>query len=243
MSTSIFDNILYESEEQLLHRFYNFKSDNALSSINISDIGIRFKLHKEQLICALGFNPDARFLIELLPILGFTTFNELNQERNSAFISDIYKRISLDNIIKIYERIKDNQKTLDVMQYLLRDRLLKIEREIDSTVNSMIIEKYKTEMRTIYNLGIASMDFTEERLDKRDSGFRALLNEVTMIVESKLIPIGEIFFRDSILPQEKQKLLNKGLIPKELIQSRINDPGINSQEKKILNDYLKLNRD
>ncbi|MGY8814966.1 MAG: hypothetical protein ACKVHQ_09675, partial [Gammaproteobacteria bacterium] len=126
------------------------------------------------------------------------------------FISDIYKRVSLDNVIKIYERIKDNQKTLDVMQYLLRDRLLKIEGEIDSTVNSMIIEKYKTEMRTIYNLGIASMDFTEERLNKRDSGFRALLNEVTMIVESKLIPIGEIFFRDSILPQEKQKLLNKG---------------------------------
>jgi hypothetical protein len=87
------------------------------------------------------------------------------------------------------------------------------------------------------------MDFTEERLNKRDSGFRALLNEVTMIVESKLIPIGEIFFRDSILPQEKQKLLNKGLIPKELIQSRINESGINPQEKKILNDYLRQNRD
>jgi hypothetical protein len=243
MTTSIFDEILYESEEQLLHRFYNVKSDNALSPINISEIGIRFKLHKEQLICALGFNPEARFLIEILPKLGFATFNELDQERNSAFISDIYKRVSLDNVIKIYERIKDNQKTLDVMQYLLRDRLLKIEGEIDSTVNSMIIEKYKTEMRTIYNLGIASMDFTEERLNKRDSGFRALLNEVTMIVESKLIPIGEIFFRDSILPQEKQKLLNKGLIPKELIQSRINESGINPQEKKILNDYLRQNRD
>ncbi|MGY8814965.1 MAG: hypothetical protein ACKVHQ_09670, partial [Gammaproteobacteria bacterium] len=82
MTTSIFDEILYESEEQLLHRFYNVKSDNALSPINISEIGIRFKLHKEQLICALGFNPEARFLIEILPKLGFATFNELDQERN-----------------------------------------------------------------------------------------------------------------------------------------------------------------
>jgi hypothetical protein len=188
MTKSIFNDILYETEEALLQRFYKFKTNKTTSVIPISDIATEFRLRKEQLICALGFNPEIRLLIEMLPILGYTTLNELDQERNNLFISDIYKRISLDNIIKIHERVKENQNSLEVMQYLLRNRLIKIESEIETTVNSMVIEKYKTEMRSVYNLGIASMDFTEERLDRTDSGFRALLNEVTMIVESKLIP-------------------------------------------------------
>lgn len=239
---SIFDDILFDSEEALLQRFYKFKSDSSTPATPISEISKSFMLRNEQLICALGFNPDARFLIELLPSLGYATFSELDQERNDIFISDIYKKLPLDNIEKIYERIKDNQKMLEAMQVLLKSRLEKIETEIESTVNSMIIEKYKSEMRAVYGLGIASIEFTEERLDKQDSGFRALLNEVTMIVENKLMPVGEIFFRDSILPQEKQKLLNKGLIPKELVQLRINENQIKSEEKKILMDYLRLNK-
>ena len=242
MIMSIFEDILYENDELLLQRFNQFKTNRSSTSVSISSIASSFKLRQEQLICALGFNPDARLLIEILPILGFTTFNELDQERDSIFTSDIYKHLNIDNIIKIYERIKDNQKSLDVMQYLLRTRLVKVESEIESTVNSMIIEKYRTEMRSIYNLRIAKIDFIEERLDRLNCGFRALLNEVVMIVDSKLIPIGEIFFRDSILPQEKQKLLNTGLIPKELVQSRINEKGINPTEKKILNEYLRMNR-
>ncbi len=240
---SVFNDILFESEEALLQRFYKFKPDASSPTTPITEIAVQFKLRKEQLICALGFNPDARYAIELLPILGFATYNELDQERNNIFIFDIYKKLPLDNMEKIYERIKDNHDMLNVMQYLLAKRLEKVESEIESTVNSMIIEKYKSEMRAIYGLGIASMEFTEERLDKKDSGFRALLNEVTMIVENKLMPVGEIFFRDSILPQEKQKLLNKGLIPKELVQLRANEDGIKPEEKKILMDYLRLNKE
>jgi len=239
---SIFDDILYENEEEILQRFYKFRSAESRTPVSLEDIASGFKLRKEQLICAYGFNPVARYLIEILPVLGYATFNELVQERNNIFTTDIYKRLSLENVMKIYEMVKADPETLAVMQYLLRARLEKIESEIESTVNSMIIERYKTEMRAIYTSGIANIDFTEERLDRQDSGFRALLNEVSMIVESRIIPVGEIFFRDSILPQEKQKLLNKGLIPKELIQSRINDDSISADEKKILNDYLKLNR-
>jgi len=224
-----------------LQRFYKFK-DIQPQSDRLTDIASDFKLRREQLLCAYGFNIAAKFLIEVLPILGYATFNELTQERNEVFTSDIYKRLSIDNVLKIYENVKNDPETLEIMQYLLRGRLKKIESEIESTVNSMIIEKYKSEMRTIYSSGIANIDFTEERLDRQDSGFRALLNEVSMIVESKIIPVGEIFFRNTILPQEKQKLLNKGLIPKELIQSRINDTDISADERKILNEYLKLNR-
>jgi hypothetical protein len=234
----IFNDILNNDESELLQRFTPYMQNVQASPSSITIIAGEFKLRKEQLTCALGFNSNIRMLIEILPILGFATFNELDQERNRIFISDIYKRLSLDNVIRIYERIQGEEQILDVMQYLLRNRLEKIESEIETTVNSMIIERYKNEMRAIYNLGIASIDFTEERLDKKESGFRALLNEVTIIVESKMMPVGEIFFRDTILPQEKQKLLNKGLIPKELVQSRMNEKGISIEEKQILTDYL-----
>lgn len=238
----MFDDILFESEEAILQRFYRFRAEGSRTPVPLEEIAAGFKLRKEQLICAYGFNPVSRFLIEILPALGYATWNELIQERNNIFTTDIYKRLSVENVLKIYERVKSDPASLEVMQYLLRQRLEKIEGEIESTVNSMIIERYKTEMRTIYSAGIANIDFTEDRLDRHDSGFRALLNEVSMIVESKIIPVGEIFFRSTILPQEKQKLLNKGLIPKELVQSRVNDPGISADERKILNDYLRLNR-
>lgn len=238
----MFDDILFESEEALLQRFYKFRPAESRSPVPLEEIATGLRLRKEQLICAYGFNPVTRYLIEMLPAFGYATWNELIQERNNIFTTDIYKRLSLENVLKIYERIKADADSLAVMQYLLKQRLEKVESEIESTVNSMIIERYKTEMRTIYNSGIANIDFTEERLDRRDSGFRALLNEVIMIVESRIIPVGEIFFRASILPQEKQKLLNKGLIPKELIQSRINDPEISADERKILAEYLRLNR-
>jgi hypothetical protein len=238
----MFDDILFESEEAILQRFYRFRAEGARPQIPLEEIATGFKLRKEQLICAYGFNPVSRYLIEILPALGYATWNELVQERNNIFTSDIYKRLSIENVLKIYERIKSDPASLDVMQYLLHQRLEKIEGEIESTVNSMIIERYKSEMRAIYSNGIANIDFTEERLDRQDSGFRALLNEVSMIVESKIIPVGEIFFRNTILPQEKQRLLNKGLIPKELVQSRVNDPGISADERKILNNYLRMNR-
>ena len=128
------------------------------------------------------------------------------------------------------------------MQYLLKRRLINIERQIEATVNSLIIEKYKAEMRAVYNDGIADIEFAEERLNTRDSGFRALLNEVCIIIESKLIPAGDIFFRDTILPQEKHKILSKGLMPRDLIQTRLEDENISQEEKQILYDYLRQTR-
>jgi hypothetical protein len=127
------------------------------------------------------------------------------------------------------------------MQYLLRNRLENIESRIEATVNSLIIEKYKAEMQAVYADKIADIDFAEERLNNVESGFRALLNEVCLITGSRLIPAGDIFFRETILPEEKRKLLSKNLIPVELVESRLQDKDISQQEKKMLNDFLILN--
>lgn len=238
-----FKELLFATEEQLLQKFYKFRGDESLPcEEKLVSVARKFVLRGAQLVCAIGFNPNTPQCTEILPIIGFESFDELARERNDIFTKDIYKRLTFDNIAEIYASVLNSPELLQIMQYLLKTRLQNIEGKIEATVNTLIIEKYKSEMRTVYFDRIATIDFVEERLNNKDSGFRALLNEVAIIIESKLIPAGDIFFRDNILPQEKRKLLDKGLIPIDLVESRVADESISTEEKKILLEYLKLNR-
>ncbi len=238
-----FNDILCASEEELLQLFHKIKDDDSLTpDEKLVAVAKKFRLRAEQLVCAVGFNPNARELAEIFPLFGFVNFDDLARERNQVFTSDIYKRVPFDNVISIYERVKDLPELLQIMQYLLKARLARVEQKIEATVNSIIIEKYKSEMRAIYLDHIATLEFVEERLNNKDSGFRALLNEVAIIIESKMIPTGDIFFRDSILPEEKRKLLKKGLIPMELVESRLQDESISVDERKVLLEHVKQSR-
>ena len=238
-----FKDIIFADEAALKKFLQALKNDEIPVDDRLNQTAVKTGLRTAQVICSFGFNRALKSIPESLPILGFFTYDEMATERNNIFTTDIYKYLSLDNILNIYTAIKDDPDSLQLMPYLLKKRLDNIEGKIESTVNSLVIDKYKAEMRCIYNEGIANLEFAEERLDNHDSGFRALLNEVNIIIESKLIPAGDIFFRDNILPEEKRKILNKGLIPKELIQSRLEDEATPAEEKRILSDYLKQNRE
>jgi hypothetical protein len=239
---SPFLEILNASEEMLLQRFFRYRDANVSMGGRLAGIAKAEGLRNEQLICAVGFNPHARHLTEIMPILGYATFEELARERNDVFISDIYRRLPLDDVLAIYGAVRNDPANLQVMQYLLKERLERVEQRIEETVNSMIIDRYKSEMRTIYNDGIASVDFAEQRLNRTDSGFRALLNEVGIIVDAKLIPAGDIFFRNTILPEEKRRLLSRGLIPRDLIEARLNDENTPADERVVLNEFLRQKR-
>jgi len=238
-----FKEILNYSEEELLQLLYKFNQSEGINEDKAEAIAIQLKLREAQLICAIGFNISVKKLPEIATILGFENHDSLINSRNEFFTIDIYKLLTLDNILSIYSIVKNDNDNKQIMEYLLSSRLESIEKRIEETVNSLIIDKYKEEMRAIYSDGIVGIDFVETRLNKSDSGFRALLNEVTLIVENKIIPAGDVFFRETILPQEKRKLLNKGLIPRDLIETRLSDSNISDVEKKILYDHLKLNRE
>lgn len=239
-----FNDILTASSEELVRIFYVFENETRkLADREKADtIARKLRLRTGQLLLAVGFNPDIYHLPELLPILGYKTIDDLYKDRNETFVKDIYKRVSLDNILNLYATVKEHPDIVQIMQYLIGNRLMSIESRIEETVNSMLIEKYKAEIRAIYLDGIAGIDFAENRLNKMDSGFRALVNEVSIITESKIIPAGEIFFRNTILPEEKRKLLNRGFIPLELVHSRLEDESISQREKKMLQDYLSMNK-
>jgi len=241
---STFSDILTGEEEDLVKMFYNFRAeeDPDNKQKNLASAAKKIKLKPAQLIFALGFNKNAKGLDEIFSVLGYESLETLTQERNEIYITDIYQKISLENILTLYSTIRNDNEMLQVMQYLLRNRLENIESKIEDTVNSIIIEKYKVEMKAVYADKIADIDFAEERLNNIESGFRALLNEACIITESKLIPAGDIFFRETILPEEKRKLLSKNLIPVELVETRLEDTNISQQEKKMLSDFLALNR-
>ena len=238
-----FKKIINATSEELPGFFRRYEDVEIPEDKKMEAISVDMGLRPAQIICAVGFNPHTPYYPEIPFIMGFDSFEQLSQQRNEIFTTDIYKGLTLDNTLTIYNVVRDNPAILQVMQYLLKARLQKIEGRIEETVNSLIIEKYKAEIRAIYNDGIANIEFAEERLGIKGSGFRALLNEVGIIVESKLIPAGDIFFRDTVLPEEKRRLLNKGLIPRELIETRLDDEGTPQDEKRILYDYLKLHKD
>ena len=81
---------------------------------------------------------------------------------------------------------------------------------------------------------------SKNRLNNPECGYRALLNEVTIIAESKIIPVDEIFFRDTVLLEEKRKMLQRGLIPDELIEKRLQDESVCFEEQDLLEEHMKL---
>jgi len=239
-----FSDILTGKEEDLVKIFYGFqaKENQDDNNNNLAAVAKELKLRPEQLIISFGFNKNSKGLDEIHSVLGYESQEKLTKDRNELYINDVYQKISLENILTLYSTIRDDDEMLQVMQYLLKNRLENIESRIEATVNSLIIEKYKAEMKAVYADKIADIDFAEERLNNAGSGFRALLNEACIITESRLIPVGDIFFRETILPEEKRKLLSKNLIPVELVESRLEEQNISQQERQMLNDFLVLNR-
>jgi len=238
-----FEELISAPAERLLNVLYPLaRLHEADPDRRLARVARRLGMRRAQLLCGIGFNRAARELPDVLSILGCASYEALAQRRNEVFIGDIYQRLSLEHVLAIYTAVRDDDDIVAVLQYLLEQRLENIERRIEATVNALIIERYKREMRAIYSSGIAGIDFAESRLNRIDSGFRALVNEVNIITESRLIPVGDIFFRDTILPEEKRKLILKGLIPEELIRARLDEPALSAQERRMLEDELAAGR-
>ena len=183
----MFNKILTASGEELLQILYRSKSEIGKKQLTSRHFAQHLKMTYAQFTCALGFNDDIENLPDVIAIAGYTDYEQLADIRNTYFTSDIYDRLGIRDVLQIYSHVACNAKNQQLMQYLMQRRLEGIEARIEATVNSIVIERYKKEMRSIYNDGVAQLDFAEKRLADTHSGFRALLNEVSMIAESRLI--------------------------------------------------------
>ncbi|MGH8507552.1 MAG: hypothetical protein ACREVH_02365, partial [Gammaproteobacteria bacterium] len=186
LAATTFSEILHASAADLRERLGKRKPP-AQPRKRLGNAAARLGLTKAQLVCGLGFNREAHALGVELSALGYASYDDMAQHRNHVFITDVYSEISLDDVLAIYSNAKDDSDTLSILQYLMLKRLSQIEAAIDAQVQVWVIDRYKREVRHIYLNGIAQAAFVEGRLEQGHPGFRALANELKLIIDSKLL--------------------------------------------------------
>lgn len=239
---TLFEQILNAPEEDLLKLIYRAASarDRNSTERRSREIARRLGIVHGQMICAIGFHEHIRDLPDIVSMLGFPSYEELAQQCDRYFTQDVYERLGIKSVLAIYSKARSTRWLEEHLQPLLQPRLQRIEDRIETSVNPLVIERYKKEIRAIYGGGLAWPEFVESRLKQVHTGFRALLCEVQLIVENRIIPVGDLFFRDDILPEEKRRLIKHGLVPRDLVESRLQSPHLPLAERHVLEQHIRL---
>ena len=60
----------------------------------------------------------------------------------------------------------------------------------------------------------------------------------SLIIEAELLPPGNLFFSDHLLPIEKRQLIENGLIDTAMVQNRLRNSEISEDERQMLEDFI-----
>jgi len=235
-----FTELLTASDADLVKLFYKIKvepGDDFIKRIN--KIAALFGLNHAQLVCALGFNKNIRDLTDIISVLGFRSYKLLAYRQIELFTTDTYQQLPIDNILDIYSARLEDARIMGSLRELLMPRLEHIEAEIEKNDDPGRIISYRMEVHAIYNSGIADKNFAEARINKTSIGkFRAMANESGIIVETGLIPASNLFFMESISPEEKKGLIEKKYISEDMIKNRLQNQNISLDEREMLEVYI-----
>lgn len=234
-----FTELLTASDAELVKIFYKLKADeNADFIVRINKVAAQLNLNHSQLVCALGFNLNIRDLTDIFSTLGFRSYKLLSYRCNELFSTDTYNQLSIDNIIDIYSERLADQDILNSIREMLPLRLEHIETDIDKSDDPAHVISYRMEIHAIYSASIVDKDFAEMRINKNIGRFRLLSDEINAIVEAGLVPPSNLFFTDKLLPEEKKGLIERKLINSDMIKNRLQNKGISSEERDILEEYI-----
>lgn len=234
-----FCELLTASDSDLVRFFYKIKSDPRDDFIiRINKVAAQLGLNHTQLICALGFNRHIRDLTDIQSILGFKSYKLLMYRNNELFMTDTYKQLSIDNVIDIYSEHLADQAIYDALRQLISPRLSNIQKRLTETEDPALIISYRMEVHAIYTAGLGDRAFAEARLKGDIGQYRLLSNEVNTIADNGLIPPSNMFFMDSLLPAEKQILIEKKQISQSMIENRLKNARISPEERDLLENYI-----
>ena len=235
-----FTELLTASDADLVKIFYKVKVDQSEDFIKrINKVAAQLGLNHSQLVCALGFNKNIRELTDVISVLGFRSYKLLSYRQNELFTTDTYQQLSIDNILDIYSAKLDDAQIHESLQELLMPRLEHIEADISMNEDPGHVISYRMEIHAIYTSGIADKNFAEKRINKKGIGkFRIMANELGVIVEAGLLPASNLFFLDSISPEEKKDLIDRKHIPESMIKNRLQNQKISQEERDMLEEYI-----
>lgn len=234
-----FRDILTATEEQLVQIFYRVKPLKQKNFIaKIDHTAAQLGVNHEQLVCALGFNKHIRDLTDILSVIGFSSYKLLSYRRNEIFSTDTYIGVDIDNVLDIYtERIEDAE-LLEILRAHLPARFASIEARINDSNDPSTIMSYKMEVHAVYASSIAIREFAELRSAQGIGRFRLMTDEIQMILAEKLIPPSNMFFLDSLLPEEKAYLIESGEISELMIRNRMQNTTITAPEREMLEAHI-----
>lgn len=236
---SSFTELMTAPAERLVNIFYRVRqapTDDMV--VKVDWAATQLRLNHAQLVCALGFNSNVHELTDILSSVGFSSYEQLAGRRDELFSSDTYEDLSIDNVLDLYSERLEDARLLASLRELLPARLAAIERLIGRTDNPGYVVSYKMEVHAVYNGGIATGDLARERLKADIGQYRLLTDEAALIAETALVSPTNILFMKNVLPDEKQLLIGKGLIPSEVIRNRASVPDIAPEEREMLNRFL-----
>lgn len=234
-----FREILIAPEEQLVQLFYRIRpSSNNDFIAKINHSAQQLAVNHSQLVCALGFNKNIRELTDILSVIGFSSYKLLSYRRDELFSTDTYLQLEIDNILDIYTERLEDEDLLTKLRDLLPARFSAIEAAIGRDENPSAIMSYKMEIHAVYAGGIATHQFAEMRVAQGIGRYRLMTDEIQMIVEDNLIPAANMFFLDSLLPEEKKFLIESGDVNELMIRNRIQNTDITEDERDMLEAYI-----
>ncbi len=234
-----FTELLTASDDELVRIFYKASAGDEKDFIKrINIIAAELGLNHTQLVCALGFNKHIRDLTDIQQQLGFRSYKLLTYRQNELFTTDTYTQLPIDNILDIYSERLEDQEILETLRTLLHPRLEHIEADIEKTEDPSHIISYKMEIHAIYTSGIADKSFAEDRLKKNIGKFRQMANEGNIIIEVGYFPPSNLFFMDTLSPEEKADLITGGHISKDMIKNRLQNAKISDEERELLEEHV-----
>jgi len=96
-----FDTLLRAGADELLAIFSATRSTESLDAdLRREQLAQQLGLRVPQLLCGLGFNAAVPGLEAVQRALGFTHFEALVAARNYAFIHDVYRALTINNIVE-----------------------------------------------------------------------------------------------------------------------------------------------
>lgn len=206
----------------------------------------RLGMTEVQLLCAVGFNPQIQGSEGLARLLGMSSFEALESQRNGAFINDVYRHLNIDKVLMLQSAIHtglrsgavENESAVEAIVETLMSRLETIEGQIEETINPVLIGSYKLEIRGLYEQRLVNGDFVRTRLTAGYEVLRDLCGELNLMLDSTLVSPAELLGSGGVSPGEKSKLLFSGKVTQEQVKVHLLAPGVSAGERNALEQAL-----
>ena len=194
-------------------------------------------LRVEQLLCSVGFNVAVPRHDSITRVLGYAGFQGLAAARNYAFIHDVYRALSINNILEIYSVLNRLQEPGTHWADVVLTRMTNLEAQLEETINPILIGGYKLEIRAIYEQQLASDEFIRGRLTPNHAVMRDIAGENAIMLQQGAIEPMAFMQCPGRSNDEKRRAIFQGLIPPAIAERYIRhlDPG---EEQRRFNDTL-----